>query len=192
MTKRALIVVDIQKDYFPGGKWPLAGAEAAAANAARVIAAAREAGDRVIHIRNEFRSADAPFFAPGSEGAEIHPAVRNRSDETVILKHSANAFRETDLKAVLDRHGIEEVVIVGSMSHMCVDAVTRAAKDFGYGVTVVHDACASRDLEFNGVAVPAAQVHAAFMAALAFAYATVVSTADHLAAATAAPAARRA
>lgn len=191
MTNRAIIVVDIQNDYFPGGKWPLAGIDEAADNAARVIAGARDAGDPVVHIRHEFRSADAPFFALGSKGAEIHPKAMNRDGETVILKHFVNAFRETGLKELLDGNGIEEVVVIGAMSHMCVDAVTRAANDFGYGVTVVHDACASRDLEFNGITVPAVQVHAAFMAALAFAYAKVVSTADHLAATTA-PAARRA
>jgi len=191
MTKSALIVVDIQNDYFPGGKWPLVGIDAAADNSARVIAGARDAGDLVVHIRHEFRSADAPFFTPGSKGAEIHPKAMNRDGETVILKHFVNAFRKTGLKELLDGNGITDVVVIGAMSHMCIDAVTRAANDFGYGVTVVHDACASRDLEFNGVTVPAAQAHAAFMAALGFAYAKVVSTDDHLAAATA-PAARRA
>ncbi len=56
--------------------------------------------------------------------------------------------------------------MVGSMSHMCVDGITRAANDLGYSVTVIHDACATRDLEFNGLTVPAAHVHAAFMSAL--------------------------
>lgn len=180
MTKRALIVVDIQNDYFPGGRLPLVGIEAAADNAARAIAAARAAGDAVIHVRHEFRSADAPFFAPGTAGAQIHPKAAMRDGEPVVLKHFANAFRETELQALLERQGIEDVVIVGAMSHMCVDAATRAASDLGYKVTVLHDACATRDLTFGGVAVPAAQAHAAFMAALASSYATVVSTADHL------------
>jgi nicotinamidase-related amidase len=191
MSKRALIVVDLQNDYFAGGRCPLVGIDAAADNAARAIAAARDAGDLVVHIRHEFRSADAPFFAPGSEGARIHPKAQSQDSETVIVKHFPNAFRDTGLKALLDKSGIEEVIIVGAMSHMCVDAATRAACDFGYKVTVVHDACATRDLTFNEVTVPAAQVHAAFMAALASSYAKVISTADHLAA-TAVPAARRA
>lgn len=97
-----------------------------------------------------------------------------------MLKNYINSFRETDLKQVLDHYGIEEVAIVGNMSHMCVDGLTRAAVDFGYKATVIHDACASRDLEFNGVKVPATQVHAAFMAALGFAYAKVVSTDEYL------------
>jgi nicotinamidase-related amidase len=182
MSKQALIVVDIQNDYFPQGKWPLVGAQAAADNAARLIEAFRQAGDSVVHIRHEFTSDDAPFFTPGSEGAQLHPKVLNRADEPVVLKHFVNSFRETELQAILDQHGIEQLVVVGSMSHMCVDGVVRAAADLGYGVTVIHDACATLDLEFNGVVVPAAQVHAAFMAALGFAYASVVSTEQFLAA----------
>ncbi|MNV56964.1 Streptothricin hydrolase [compost metagenome] len=180
MAKQALIVVDIQNDYFPQGKWPLVGADAAADNAVRLIKAFRDAGDSVVHIRHEFTSEDAPFFTPNSEGAKLHPKVLNRADEPVVLKHFVNSFRETELQSILDEQGIKELVVVGSMSHMCVDGITRAAADFGYTVTVIHDACATRDLEFNGVTVPAAQVHAAFMAALAFAYASVVSTNEYL------------
>jgi len=186
MTQRALLVVDLQNDYFPGGKLPLVGIEAAAGKAARVIEAARAAGDPVVHIRHEFPSPQAPFFAAGSPGAAIHPTVVNREGEPVVVKQVANAFQETNLKALLDARKIDEVVMVGAMSHMCIDAAARAAKDFGYAVTVIHDACATRDLEFDGVKVAAAQVHAAFMAALASSYASVVSTEAHLAAAAAA------
>ena len=181
MPRRALVLIDIQNDYFPGGKWTLSGIESAADNAARVLAAARAAGDLVVHVRHEFPTGDAPFFAPGSEGAQIHPKVRGLAVEPVVLKHHVNSFRETDLKALLDRHGVEEVVLCGAMSHMCVDAGARAASDLGYRCVVVHDACATRDQEFGGAVVPAAQVHAAFMAALRFGYARLVSTEEYLA-----------
>jgi len=175
MPRRALILVDIQNDYFPGGKWPLVGQEAAAGNAARLMGAARDAGDLVVHVRHESGRADAPFFAPGTEGAQTHASVAGLPDEPVVVKNHINAFRDTDLKAILDRHGVDAVTIAGSMSHMCVDAATRAAADFGYKVTLVHDACATRDLEFGGRTVPAAQVHASFMSALGFGYAAVRS-----------------
>ena len=182
MSKQALIVVDIQNDYFPAGKWPLVGVEAAADKAAQIIKAFRDAGDLVVYIRHEAATADAPFFAPGTEGAQIHPKVLNRADEPVIVKQHINSFRDTELRAVLDQHGIDKLVVVGSMSHMCTHGITRAAVDFGYDTTVIHDACATHDLEFNGVKVPAAQVHAAFMAALAFGYAPVISAEEFLAA----------
>jgi nicotinamidase-related amidase len=184
MTKKALIVIDIQNDYFPnydGAKWPLIGMEEAAAKAARVIKASRDAGDLVVNIRHEFLSADAPFFSPGSSGAAIHEVAIPAEGEAVITKHHTNAFRDTDLKETLDAHGIEEVVIVGAMVHNCVDAATRAAFDYGYAVTVIHDAVATLDMEFGGVLVPATQVHAAWMAELAFAYATMKSTEDYVA-----------
>lgn len=184
MAKRALVLIDVQNDYFPGGKWPLSGIEAAANNAAQLLAAARAMGDLVVHVRHEFPTADAPFFIPGSAGAKIHPKVRGRDDEPVVLKHHVNSFRETDLKAILDRHGVEEVVICGAMSHMCVDAGVRAASDLGFKCIVVHDACATRDQEFAGTVVPAADVHAAFMAALGFGYAKLVSTEEYVTGAT--------
>lgn len=180
MSKHALVIIDIQNDYFPGGKWTLHGADKAADQAAKVLTATRKKGDLVVHVRHEFESVEAPFFAPGSDGAKIHPKVANVTGEPVVLKHKVNSFLGTDLKAVLDEHAITDLTIVGSMSHMCVDAVTRAAADYGYKNTVVHDACATRDQEFNGVTVPAAQVHASYMAALAFAYAEVISTEEWL------------
>ena len=181
MAKQALIVVDIQNDYFPQGKWPLVGADAAADNAARLIQAFREAGDSVVHIRHEFTSEEAPFFTPNSDGAKLHPKVLNRDDEPVVLKHFVNSFRETELKSILDEQGIKELVVVGSMSHMCIEATSRAAADHGYPVTVVHDACATMSLSFEGTDVPAAQVHAASMAALGFGYASIKTTDQHLA-----------
>ena len=181
MSKRAIITVDLQNEYLPSGKLPLIGIEAAVTNAAKVIEAARSNGDTLIHVRHEATSTEAPFFVPGSQNVEIIPAVQPDEGEPVILKHYPNSFRETALKAMLDEKGIEEVVIVGAMSHMCIDATGRAAADFGYDTIIVHDACATRDVEFNGRTVPAAQVHAAYMSSLAFAYGKVVSTNELLA-----------
>jgi nicotinamidase-related amidase len=180
MGKKALIIVDLQNDYFAGGKWTLEGIDDAAANAARLIADARARGDKIVHVRHEFPVVEAPFFAPGSEGADIHESVRPADGETVVTKQQVNCFRDTDLKRILDDEGVEDVVICGAMSHMCVDAAARAAADFGYGVTLIHDACASRDIEHEGVTVPAKYAHAAFMSALGFAYADARSTDAYL------------
>lgn len=182
MSKKALVIIDIQNDYFPGGKWTLVNADVAADNAAKALAAARARGDLVIHVRHEFESADAPFFVPGSEGAQIHRKLAPRDNEAVVLKHKVNAFLDTPLLRLLEEQRISDLTVVGSMSHMCIDAAVRAAADLGYTVNVLHDACATRDLEFNGVVVPAEQAHAAYMASLAFAYAQVLSTEEWLAA----------
>lgn len=180
MSKRAVVVIDLQNEYLPTGKLPLAGIEVAAANAAKVIADARARKEPVIHIQHVFANHEMPVFEPGSNGIEIQPAVAPAANEPVVVKNHVNSFRDTELKQLLDERDVSEVVVVGAMSHMCVDAGVRAAADFGYSVTLVHDACATMDLEFGGVKVPAAQVHAAMMAALAFAYAKTVSTTDYL------------
>lgn len=178
MRNTALVIVDLQNDYFPAGKWPLVGIEQAVDNAASVLGHFREQALPIVHVRHEFPSDEAPFFVPGSEGARIHPSMapQESANETVILKNSVNAFLGTPLHEHLQERGIERLVITGAMSHMCIDAATRAASDLGYAVTVLQDACATHDQAFNGVTVPADQVHAAFMAGLAFAYAEVTDT----------------
>ncbi|QCB43250.1 cysteine hydrolase [Sphingomonas sp. PAMC26645] len=180
MAKRALIVVDLQNEYDAGGKLPLENLDQAVANAKRVLTSARDRQDMIIHFRHETPGdKDAPF-AVGTTGTEILAPVAPIDGETTLTKNYPNSFRDTCLKQLLDEAGVEDVVIVGAMSHMCIDATARAAFDFGYGVTVVGDACATMALSSNGVDVPAPQVHAAFMAALAFAYGQVVSTTDLL------------
>lgn len=176
MSKQALIVVDIQNEYFPGGKMLLEGVETAADNAAKVMEKARANGDVVVNIHHEQPDPESPVFTPGSDGIKFHPKVAPAEGEKVILKNYPNSFLKTDLHEFLQAQGVERVVIIGSMSHMCIQATTRAASDLGYQVTLVHDACATMDVEFGGVTVPAAHVHASSMAALAFAYATCLST----------------
>ncbi len=180
--KRGLVVVDLQNEYLPTGKLPLAGIEAAVANAVRVISHSRDTGASVFHIRHESNDEGVPIFVKGSNGAQIQPAVAPLGDEPVIVKAHINAFRETDLKQHLEAADIEELVVIGAMSHMCIDAVVRAAADMGYPVTVLHDACATLDLTFGGVNVPAAHAHATMMATFEFGYATVKSVEDYLSA----------
>lgn len=181
MSKRAVVVVDLQNEYLPTGKLALTGIHAALDQAARVIADARNKGDLVVNVRHESTDPDAPFFQQGTDAVQIHASVAPAGGEPVIVKNFPNSFLKTNLKQLLDEKGIEEVTVVGAMSHMCIDATTRAASDFGYKTTVVHDACATRDLEFRGDTVPAAQVHTALMSALAFGYASVVSADEYLA-----------
>lgn len=108
--------------------------------------------------------------------ARLQPVER----EPVILKRSANPFTNTELHDLLVERAVSDVAICGALSHLCVDTAARAARDLGYGVTVIHDACATHDLSFRGATVPADQVHAAFMAALEAAVAQTVSTRDFI------------
>lgn len=123
----------------------------------------------------------ATFFLPGTEGANFHETVAPLPDEPVILKHRPNAFLGTTLADELTSRAIDHLVLCGMMTNMCVDATARAAVDMGYAATVIHDACSSANLAHDGVTVEAAQVHAAFVAALAFGYGEALSTAEYLA-----------
>jgi nicotinamidase-related amidase len=173
---RGLLIVDIQNDYFPGGANPLEGPEAAAANARVLLDAHRAAGAPVVHLRHVWDAPDAVYMRPGTPGVEIHPDVAPAAGEPVFDKAFPNGFLETPLDAHLRDAGIDGLVVGGMMTSMCVDATVRAAVDLGYAVTVAHDACATMPLEFAGRAVPAADVHAAFLAALADGYADVVDS----------------
>ena len=130
MSKTALLLIDFQNDYFEGGSWPLVGTDAAAQHGAQLLEAFREKGLPVVHVRHEFPSDEAPFFKPGSEGAQTHASVAAQNGESVIVKQQINSFRDTNLKEVLDDLGVDSILIAGAMSHMCIDGATRAAHDF--------------------------------------------------------------
>lgn len=179
---RALLIVDIQLDYFPGGAFPLVEPEAAAAAAADVLTAFRDSGEPVVHVFHVSTDPDAGFFRPGTAGLTFHPSVEPRDGEPVVEKHAPNSFVGTGLEGLLRERGVTELVIVGMMSSMCVDSTTRAASELGFDCTVVADACAAPDLTHGETTVPGRDVHAAFMAALDGSFATVVPSTTLLAA----------
>ena len=174
--KTGLILVDIQNDYFTGGKVALSGMDEAAANAGKLLGLFREKSWPTFHIQHISNYQGATFFLPDTPGAELNSAIAPLAGETIIQKHFPNSFRGTGLQDALETAGVEQVVICGAMSHMCIDATTRAAADLGFACILIHDACATRDLEFGDKTVKAEDVHASFMAALGAAYAQVESS----------------
>src|SRR5205814_10469196 len=98
MPERALLIIDIQNDYFPSGKMELEGADAAAANASKALARFRNDGAPIFHVRHLSTRPGATFFLPGTSGAEIHASVRPQGGERVIEKNFPNSFRATELE----------------------------------------------------------------------------------------------
>ena len=174
MADSALLVIDIQNDYFPGGAMELEGAEAAGEKAGAAIRAFRSRGLPVIHVRHLSVRPGSTFFIPGTRGAEIHALVSPQASETVVEKNFPNSFRATGLQQLLEKQGIKTLAVAGMMTHMCVDATVRHAADLGYKVTLLGDACATRAQSYGGETVPARQVHAAVLAALNGFYAKVI------------------
>ncbi len=178
----ALIMIDIQNDYFSGGCLPLVEMEPAADRVAAVLERFRAAARPLFHVQHVSVRTDATFFRPGTDGVALNARVAPQVEEPIVTKHFPNAFRDTKLDQALKAASVTDLVICGAMSHMCIDASTRAAFDLGYACTVLSDACATRDLMFEGETIPAAHVHAAFMSALQVPYARVVRSDEFLSA----------
>jgi nicotinamidase-related amidase len=174
MSDTALVVIDIQNDYFPGGAMELEGSDAAGTKAGNAIKQARSKGMPVIHVQHLSTRPGSTFFLPGTKGQQIHASVAPAAGETVIEKNFPNSFRNTVLQKRLEELTVKNLVVAGMMTHMCVDATVRHAADLGYKVTLLGDACATRAQSYGGESVPARQVHAAFLAALNGFYAKVI------------------
>jgi nicotinamidase-related amidase len=169
----ALILVDIQNDYFPGGKMVSEGSLEAGRNAGRLLSFFREKKLPLVHIQHLSIRPGATFLLPGTEGAEIHACVRPLEGEPVMQKNYPNSFRGTPLSSHLQERKIERLVLCGMMTHMCMDATVRAAFDYGFTCLVPEDACATRALAHQGISVPAEMVQLAFLAALNAVFAKV-------------------
>jgi len=168
VPKQALVLIDIQREYFPGGGLELVGPEEAAKVAASALQFARGRGFARVHVRHQNADPSAPRFRAGSPGSEIHPAVAPLPGELVVTKSRVDSFVGTGLEAFLRAQGVEEICVAGMMVHMCVDSFLRAATAMDFGCSLLVDATATRALEWGGRRVSAADVTAAFCAAFSF------------------------
>ena len=171
---KALIIIDIQNDYFEGGNCELVNPMEASLKAKELLEYFRENSMPIFHVQHINLREGAKYFLPNSKGVQIHENVKPLENEIIIEKNFPNSFLKTNLENELRTQNIKELVICGMMSHMCIDSTTRAAFDLGYICTVVHDACTTKDLEFLGKKVKASEVHNSFMSALGSVFARVI------------------
>lgn len=164
--KKALILIDIQNDYFEGGRNELVNSEQAAIQAKKILQYFRDCKLPVFHVQHISQKPDAKFFIQDTDGINFYHACRPLEHEEVIIKHRPNSFLNTELEQKLDEKGIDTLVICGMMTHMCVDTTVRAANNFGYAVELIEDACATKNLEWKNIFVSAQQIQIAYMAAL--------------------------
>ncbi|MBN1132321.1 MAG: cysteine hydrolase [Bacteroidales bacterium] len=163
--KTALLLIDIQDIYFPGGQMSLENPEAAGMNAGLILNRFRDSEQFVIHVRHDMDS-----------GGEIHDYVKPLDGEKVITKNHVNAFIGTELLLILEENGIEQLVICGMQTHLSVEATVRAAHDFGYRCILVGDACATRVLQYKEHIISARNVQFSTLSSLQGHYATLVNT----------------
>ena len=175
---KALLIIDVQNDYFPGGKCELSGPEKALENIVSVLRLFRKAGLPVIHVRHVNTRPDACFFLPGTDGVKIHTGLTPLPGEDVLVKHAPNSFYRTGLADLLRAKKVDELVVCGMMTHMCIDTTVRAAWDHQIPVTLLYDACATKDLSVMGQTIPAQTVHNAYMAGLDGIFARVLTAGE--------------
>lgn len=165
----ALVIIDIQDFYFPGGKAELVNPEKASQKAAQVLKFFRENEMLVVHVRHNFEP-----------GGDIHKNVKPINGEKVISKDDVSAFNGTELQSYLDEHGISKLVLCGMQTHMCLEGTTRAAHDLGYKCTVISDACATRNLTFGNKVIQSQDVHFSTLSTLKGSYAEVLDAVTFL------------
>lgn len=156
--KTALLVIDIQKDHFPGGKLPLFNPLEAAQKAYMLLQCFRERGRKHVHVQHISKNPEAEYFISGDRGTDIHDSAAHFEGEPIVYKHEPNAFLGTDLLSLLRGWGIERLVICGMMTHWDVEATARAAAEAGLRVIIAADACATRELQQGDTLIPAEQV----------------------------------
>ena len=169
MNDEALLLIDIQDIYFTPGPMHLYKPEEAALNAKKLLEKFRSEGKTVIHVQHQFKLLKG-----------IYRLVKPIEGEKIIRKEYPSSFLGTDLKEYLDSHGIKRLTVAGMMSHMCVDTTVRACQDLGYDVTVIDDACTTKDLMYGGKRIDACTVHAVYMASLADGFAEVTKLENYL------------
>lgn len=176
----ALVLIEYQNDHFPNGRMPLEKSTEACLKAQEALQLYRAKQFPIIHVQHISTRPNAMHFLPCTKGIEFHPNVQPLKNETIIKKHYPNSFKDTGLLNHLIKNQINHLVIAGMMTHLSVDASVRAAYDLGFSCTVLHDACATKNLEFNNMIIPSQSVHNAFIAALHPLYANIMSVKEFL------------
>jgi nicotinamidase-related amidase len=178
--RRALLVIDVQNEYFTG-KLPVTYPGGSLANVLRAMDAARAAGMPVIVVQHTAPQAGSPVFRKGSPEWELHPEVAGRQRDVLIEKALPGSFTGTELEAWLRERGITTVVIAGYMTQMCCDTTARQAMHMGFTVEFLSDATGTLTIQNTAGSVSGEELHRAILVTQQMRFSRVLSTAEWVA-----------
>lgn len=165
--KQALLLIDLQNDYFPGGLFPLWNTDETLKSVKSAVSLAQSHDVEVIHIQHiaDPAAGIAPFFNKGTEGAEIHPEILEAAPDAVVEKAYADGFHETELERVLSGCGVEELLVCGMMTQNCVThtVISKAAEK--YEVSILSDCCTTVSEPIHLIALHAVSTRARLVSA---------------------------
>ena len=180
-TNEALLVIDVQNEYFEGGKMPITYPTNSFENIKETMRAARKNGIPIILIQHTETWEQADSFRPGTRQHEIHPEVLEIGGDITIEKHKPSSFHETSLDSHLKEHNINTITICGFMTQMCCDTTARQGAHMGYQVNFLSDATGTLDFTNNAGHVSAKVLHETTLVTQAFAFSKVMTSADWIA-----------
>ena len=164
--KRALIIIDLQNDYFEGGKFPLWNTSAVLENIKVAIKKANENSVPIIfveHIVPKESGGLAPFFNEGTEGAKIRQDLLELAPNAkVVTKTYADGFYETNLEEVLSSLGVEKLIICGMMTQNCVTHTAISKSADKYKVSILPECTTTVDEMIHNIALHAVSTRIQF------------------------------
>lgn len=173
--KRALLVIDVQNEYFTG-KLPVTYPPESLGHILQALDAARSKGIPVVFVQHTAPAEDSPTFRKGSEEWRLHSAIANIRPDLLIEKHLPGSFTGTDLEHWLREKGIETVVISGYMTQMCCDTTARQAMHLGLRVEFLSDATGTLAVSNDAGSVTAEELHRAILVTQAMRFSKVMPT----------------
>ncbi|KAI9358463.1 Isochorismatase-like protein [Pilaira anomala] len=179
VREKALIVVDVQNDYFPDGKLPTWRPVETAEHIATLIKKFRDDGKEVIYVQHIIKDPEAfPFLVKGTHGAEINDIVKPLPTDKIVTKEENSSFVRTELKEYLLSKGITNLVVVGMMIHNCVNATVYSAVEEGFPSIVVDECVNTMDQPLYGEVVKAEDIKRAFLTGIQFGFSVVYKLDD--------------
>lgn len=163
---RALLVIDVQNDYFPGGAYPQWHAEAVLERIEKVIKKAKEKHIPIILVQHTSGSSDkkASFFNEGTIGVQIHPRIVQAVSKPIIIKKSfADSFYETNLEEILANLNASELFICGMMTQNCITHTALSQAADKYTIKIIPDCCTSVDQMIHMMALSALSIRVPFV-----------------------------